>query len=126
MQFIKKLSFLVILFLVCGYASLQWQAHQSFERTTENIVRQLGSNIVGDLAATGDACRATARIDSISVSAPWFSKAGSASLYLSGSNGAALSIEYKAEAAGEKIYVTPVDAASAQAAVLQFAIKRCS
>ncbi|HDS1779431.1 TPA: hypothetical protein QEM49_003979 [Pseudomonas putida] len=126
MQFIKKLSFLIILLIVCGYASLQWQAHQNFERTTETIVRQLGSSIIADLASTGDVCRATAQIDSISVSAPWFSSSGSASLYLSGRNGAALAIAYKAEAAGEKIYVTPVDAPSAQAAVMQFAIKRCS
>lgn len=126
MQFIKKLSFLVILFLVCGYASLQWQAHQSFERTTETIVRQLGASIIADLAATGGSCRAMARIDSVRVSAPWFSSVGSASIFLSGGAGAALAIDYKAEAAGEKIYVTPVDAASAQTAVMQFAIKRCS
>lgn len=126
MQFLKKITFLIILLLACGYASLLWQARQNFERTTENLVRQIGSSIVADLGATSDTCRATARIDSISVDSPWFAKAGSANLYLSGSGGAALSIAYKAEAAGEKIYVTPADAASAQASVMQFAIKRCS
>jgi acetaldehyde dehydrogenase (acetylating) len=125
-SFIKKLGALIVLLVGCGYAATAWEAHASFEKASERLVRQLGSKIVNDLASVSATCRAMAKIDSVTIDTAWLAHKGSAVLYLSGKNESAISIDYQIETAGDKIYVKPRDQAAAQLSVMQFGLNSCS
>lgn len=127
MSFIKKFGAFFILLVGCGYAATIWDAHAAFEKTSEKLVRQLGSSIVSDLANVSATCRAMARIDSVTIESEWLlAQKGSAVLYISGKNDSAISIDYRIETAGDKVYVKPRDQASAQLSVMQFGLNGCS
>jgi hypothetical protein len=126
-SFIKKLGAFFVLLIGCGYAATAWQAHAEFEKTGDKLVRQLGSKIIASLAQVSPTCRATARIDSVDMKSDWLlAHKGSATLYISGQNSSAVSIEYGVETSGEKVYVQPKNPSSAQQSVMQFGLNGCS
>jgi hypothetical protein len=126
-SFIKKVLIFIVLLAICGYAATAWEAHASFESSGEKLVRQLGTNIVGELGKVSPTCRTGAHIDSVAIQSDWpLAQKGSAVLYISGSHDSAISIEYRVETAGDKVYVQPKDPSSAQLSLMQFGLNGCS
>ncbi|WP_462402246.1 hypothetical protein [Pseudomonas sp. Marseille-QA0332] len=125
MSFIKKLAFVLVVLAGAGYLAIIWEAHQQLVRTSENLARQLGAEIVDGLAGASQDCR-SAKIDSIVVKTDSpFSDTGSASIYISGANDRALALDYSIAVAGQKVYLKPQDHASNQGQIMQFALNGC-
>ncbi|AVD86224.1 hypothetical protein [Pseudomonas sp. SWI44] len=127
MSFIKKLGAFIAILLACGYLSGKWGMHSAFEREGEKLVRQLGAKIVTSLGEFSPSCRANAKIDSVLVDGgSIFSTKGDATLFISGKDDSALTIRYRMESSGDKVYVQPSDQESARRSVIQFGAKGCS
>lgn len=126
MAFLKKLFAFFLLLVACGYLSVVWDGHRRDEALAEDLVRGLGTKLVAAMAEADDICRATARIDTISVDQSWFSGKGSARLYLAGQGSAAAVIDYQLSKENGRVYAQPTDTASAKSAVIDFVSNRCS
>ncbi|MND83205.1 hypothetical protein D3C76_931300 [compost metagenome] len=127
MSLIKKLGAFVVLLVGCGYAAIAWNRHANFEKTGESLVHQLGLRIVTNLGQMNTTCRSVARIDSIAIESDGLlGMKGSAVLYISGQNDSAISIRYRMETVGDKVWVQPTDQISAQLSVMQFGLKSCN
>ncbi len=126
MAFLKKLLAFFLLLVACGYLSVAWEGHRRDEALAEDLVRGLGTKLVAAMAEADDVCRATARVDSVSVDQGWFSGEGSARLYLAGRGSAATTVEYQLNKENGRLYAQPADPASAKNAVIDFVSNRCS
>ena len=127
MSLIKKLGAFLVLLIICGFLARAWSEHNDFETTSEKLVRQLGTSIVLNLGKLNTSCMANARIDSISIDSDWLlAKKGTATLYISGNNGAAVAISYKAETSNGKVFLQPQDMSATPLSVIQFGLKGCS
>jgi hypothetical protein len=113
--------------IICGFLASAWNEHNDFETTSEKLVRQLGTSIVLNLGKLNTSCMANARIDSVSIDSDWLlAKKGTATLYISGKDGAAVAISYKAETSNGKVFLQPQDTSAAPLSVIQFGLKGCS
>lgn len=126
MAFLKKLFAFFLLLVACGYLSVAWEGHRRDEALAEDLVRGLGTKLIAAMAEADDICRATARIDSISVDKGWFGGKGSARLYLAGQGSAAAVIDYQLIKESGRVYAQPTDPVSAKNAVIDFVSNRCS
>lgn len=97
-----------------------------FQASGENLVRHLGSDIIGKLSSASSSCSRYAKIDTVVTTRDWiFSRTGSSSLFISGGNDSAVKLEYLLEFAGEKMYATPKDSDAAQLALTRFLLGGC-
>lgn len=127
MSLIKKAVAFILLLAASGYAAQKWEQHAAFQATGERLVRQLGDKIVGGLGDVNQTCRGYVKVDSVTLQADWpLGQKGTAALYISGRNSSAISLGYAVEAAGENVYVKPIDSDSAKKQVVDFALNNCS
>lgn len=126
MSRIKKLGVFIILLVGSGYAAVEWKRHADFEKTGEDLVRQLGAQIVTNLGQMNATCRSVARIESVALDTDGLlGMKGSAVLYITGRNDSVISISYRMETVGDKVWVQPRDQISAQLSVMQFGLRGC-
>jgi hypothetical protein len=125
-SFIKKAAAAAILLGASGYIAHLWEASIAFEATGKKLISKLGRDVVEGLGEANRSCLGRAMVDSIAFESDWpLAQKGTAVLYISGSNGKAISLEYRAETSGEKVYVKPKDAVAVQQEVYQFALNDC-
>lgn len=126
MSFIKKLLLVLVIMAAGSYAAIMWDAHQALMATSEKLARQIGAEVVDSLGDSSRSCRQLANLDSVSVISDHpFSSSGSAFVYVSGGNGRAISLDYTIAVSGQKVYLKPVDHASIQSQIMQFASSGC-
>lgn len=126
MSFIKKLLLVLVIMAAGSYAAIMWDAHQALMATSEKLARQIGAEVVDSLGDSSRSCRQLVNLDSVSVISDHpFSSSGSAFVYVSGGNGRAISLDYTIAVSGQKVYLKPVDHASIQSQIMQFASSGC-
>lgn len=126
MSFIKKLLLVLVIMAAGSYSAIMWEAHQTLMATSEKLARQIGAEVVDSLGESSSSCQQLAKVDSVSVTSDHpFSSSGSAFVYVSGGNSRAISLDYKIAVSGQKVYLKPVDYASIQSQLMQFASSGC-
>lgn len=126
MSVIKKIAVAGAVFAAMGYAAVKWDERESFEKTGATLVSQLGDQIIEALSEANETCRTYAKVDSVLFEADgWSVQKGFGTLYISGKNDRAMSINYIGESNAGKVYVKPSDPALAQQSVMQFGIGEC-
>lgn len=119
---------LVVLLIIAGiwYVMTMWAADRSLKATGEKLGREMGDAVVAELSRSSTGCKKHARVDSVQVSTDGFlSKTGSVSIYISGAFDRAVSLDYRMDLAGEKVYLKPKDQPALMLLITQFALSGC-
>jgi len=123
---IKRMMIVLFLIAAAWYVATMWAADKSFQATSEKLGREMGLSVVAELGRMNASCQASSDLDSVSAKTDGlFSKTGSVSIYILGANNRSVSLDYRSEIAGDRVYLKPKNHQSAMLLLTQFSVSGC-